>query len=204
MIRRAPIGHIKAALPQEDLLQQPVPSDLVELGYISDAWGVRGHVKLHLHAADSRALGNARVIWLCPKSVGSAPLDFSRARAWQVTTARPHSGTWVLSLAGLADRTAAEQLKGQVVCLPRAEFPPAPAGEYYWVDLIGCKVLANVGSNEAWQGLVADVSDNGAHAILHIAVDGRQTPVLVPFVEAHVPHVDLSARLLTVDWPLDF
>lgn len=204
MIRRAPVGHIKAALPQEELLQQTVPSDLVELGYISDAWGVRGHVKLHLHAADSRALEQARVVWLCPRSNSQASLDLSQARPWQVTTARPHSGTWILSLAGLSDRTAAEQFKGMLICLSRADFPHPQEGEYYWVDLLGCAVLGNPGQAEAWQGHVIDVSDNGAHAILKVAVDGRAAPVLVPFVQAHVPTVDLKARQLTVDWPLEF
>ena len=68
-------------------------------------------------------------------------------------------------------------------------------------------------------GRVDQVLDNGAHAVLQVALGaadadgvfqpvndakGRPRQVLVPFVAAHVQHVDLQARRIDSDWPLDF
>jgi 16S rRNA processing protein RimM len=68
-------------------------------------------------------------------------------------------------------------------------------------------------------GRVEQVLDNGAHAVLQVALGepdadgvfqplsdarGRPRHVLVPFVAAHVQHVDIRARRIDSDWPADF
>jgi 16S rRNA processing protein RimM len=197
----------------------PVPTDLIELGRIVSAYGVRGWVKIQPHAAGSQVLSQAPVWWLkAPQPLaGSGALPV--AVAFPVQQARVHGATVVGQLQGVPNRSAAEGLKAYTVWVPRSQFPAPEADEYYWVDLIGCRLYGLENDQQVLIGVVASVSDNGAHAVLLVdrateanngelvpvlAASGKPATVLVPFVQAHVHTVDLPNRLLISNWPADF
>jgi 16S rRNA processing protein RimM len=199
----------------------PVPDDLVELGRVTDAYGLQGWVKIQPHATGSAALLRAKEWWLrrpvAPAQAGrKAP---ESARVFRVVRSRTQGSTIVGSLKGIADRTQAEQLRGCTVWVPRASFPATEDDEYYWVDLIGCTLHGEEEGRSVLLGVVADVTDNGVHAVLRVerqVIDdqgatvplldarGRQVEILVPFVAAHVHTVDLANRRLESNWPADF
>lgn len=200
--------------------QGGVPDDLVELGRITGAYGIRGWVKIQPHAAGSSALLQARAWWLQRPSapVLSEPADTS---PWQVKVlkSRTQGSTIVGSLDGVLDRTGAESLRGCTVWVSRSAFPDTEEDEYYWVDLIGCTLFGEQDGEPVLLGVVESVTDNGAHAVLRVkrqVVDdkgevmalldskGREMEMLVPFVAAHVHTVDLENRRLESDWPPEF
>ena len=200
--------------------REGVPDDLVELGRITGAYGIRGWVKVQPHAAGSSALLQARAWWLRRPS---APLqsDSADTSPWlsRVLKSRTQGSTIVGSLEGYGDRTQAETLRGCTVWVSRADFPDTEEDEYYWVDLIGCTLYGEQDGQSVLLGLVEGVTDNGAHAVLRVKrqiqnenderVDlldekGRGIELLVPFVAAHVHTVDLKNRRLESNWPLEF
>ena len=123
----------------------------------------------------------------------------------------------VAQLAGIADRDQAEALRGYAVQAPRGSFPAPKEDEYYWVDLIGCSLYTSAAGEPALIGVVDEVLDNGAHAVLKVLCQkvgaegpepilnakGRPAEMLVPFVRAHIHAVDLAARRIDSDWPAD-
>ena len=77
----------------------------------------------------------------------------------------------------VADRTAAEALRGTLLTIPREALPPLPDGEYYHVDLMGLAVDTDAG---APVGRVAAVDNFGAGDILDIEKpDGKRFMVPV-------------------------
>ncbi|MGO3741083.1 ribosome maturation factor RimM [Kerstersia sp.] len=194
------------------------PDNLVELGRIVSAYGLRGWVKIQPHSVRSEALLTAKRWWLVPSSRTSGPV-LQEARPWKVKLSRTQGSTIVGALEGIADRNDAEALKGMLVMVARSDFPETDEGEYYWVDLMGCRVwgLDDAGA-QAVMGVVADVSDNGAHAVLSVRrqqeqdglwvdlLDDKERPLtsLVPFVDVHLQEVDLPGRRIVTNWPLDF
>lgn len=194
---------------------QALPDDLVEVGRIATAHGVQGWLKIQPYSQQAAALSSARTWWLAPVGAAGA----SPARAVLVQSCRLAAQHVLARVQGVDDRDAALALRGWTVWVPRASFPPPEADEYYWVDLIGCLFYGQQAAASALLGQVDDVFDNGAHAILQVArgsllesgafipaADGRGRPqhVLIPFVAAHVRHVDLAARRIDGDWPVDF
>lgn len=192
------------------------PNDLVELGRIVSAYGVRGWVKAQPHSSQSTVLRAAPVWWLCPPSgplpapadsspSGTLPASvLSRCTPHAVKQCRPQGLTVVAELDGVPDRDVADSKRGYTVYVSREYFPQAKSDEYYWVDLIGCQVF----SEDKLMGQVQEVLDNGAHAILRVSTlvldaKGRPQEVLVPFVAAHVQHVDIKTRRIETDWPFD-
>ena len=175
-----------------------IPDDLVQVGHITGAYGLRGGIRVTPYSADADALLNVKTWWL----------DKPALRPVQVRSAKYHSGDVTATLVDVADRSEAEALKGATVQVSRAEFPALPEDEYYWSDLIGLDAVNLQG--EAL-GKVADMMSNGPQSILRIvpvpeadAPDAKREERLVPFVDQFVKTVDLKAKLITLDWGLDF
>ena len=176
-----------------------LPADAVEVGRILDAWGVKGWFKIQPFSASPEALFSSKR-WFIQPSERPGKVSFSGTVCLSIKQARDHADTVVASAHEIPDRHAAEQLKGARIFVSRASFPTPEEGEYYWVDLIGCEVVTPSGQP---LGKVEAVGDHGAHPLLRLqGADGRER--LIPFVEAHVPEVDVKARRIVADWDPEF
>jgi 16S rRNA processing protein RimM len=177
-----------------------IPDDLVQVGYVSGAFGVAGWVRVKPFSDDADALLNVKTWWL----------DKPALHDIDVRQVKMHGGEVVALLMGVAGRDAAEALKGAAVQIPRSHFPALPADEFYWSDLIGLTVENLQGE---CLGQVADMMSNGPQSILRIvpvigsAADATGEAAqerLIPFVDHYVIKVDKAAQKITVDWGLDY
>ena len=181
---------------------EALPDDAVEVGAIVDAYGLKGWVKVAAHAGATQggdALTSAKCWWLVKgREMKSAP----------VVAAKTHSDSIVAQLSGAGDRDQALALRGWRVYVRRSDFPALDADEFYWVDLIGLEVVNEAG---VALGSVADLIDNGAHAVLRVEYpsqgkDGQSVTGerLIPFVGVYVKAVDQAAKRIVVDWEADY
>jgi 16S rRNA processing protein RimM len=176
------------------------PSDLILVGHILDAQGIRGLVKIKPYSKEPEALFSAPLVWLA-----KPPALADSARPWTVKTSKEHSGQILLSLEGVTDRDQAQALKGHAVYVSRADFPEQEGNSYYWVDLIGLPVVNLQGQA---LGEVVDLMDNGAQSILCVRTEGQKEDRLIPFIESIIQSVNHDAedphRQIVVDWQLDW
>lgn len=149
------------------------PSDRpVVMAAVAGAHGIAGEVRLKLFTASADNL--------------KAHARFEAGgRTLTLKSVRPGPQGAVARFAEVGDRTAAEALRGTLLTVPRASLPALPAGEYYWHDLVGLKVVSPEGTP---LGEVVAVENFGASDLLEIArADGAR--VLVPLIPAVVPEV---------------
>ncbi len=184
----------------DGLVGASAPEDLVLVGYISGAFGLQGWVKVRPYSSTADALLSAKTWWMeSPQQPKLHDVDRLECKI--------HGEDVVARLVGVADRNAAEALKGTTVKIPRSRFPALPDGEFYWVDLIGLLVENLQGES---LGQVRDLMDNGAHPILRVAQaeipesELSKHERLIPFVENFVKEVDQKLGKITVDWGLDY
>jgi 16S rRNA processing protein RimM len=171
---------------------------MVVLGRITAPYGVKGWLKLHPFGDDPASWSKISRWWL-----GSDDTDFSTWRACALQFLRPHGKGWVVKLAGVDDRSAAEALTGQYFGAPRAALPQTEPDEFYWADLLGLKVINAAGES---LGCVIEMIESGAHAVM-VVVAGDQadrTERLLPFVEHVVKEVDVPGGVIHVDWECDW
>jgi len=187
-------------LSRESSSGAAVPDDLVLVGHVTGAYGIQGWIRIRPYSPDAEALLHARTWWL--DKPGLRP----ELRDVDMLHARRQGEDVVAQLMGIADRNAAEALKGASVQIRRGHFPPLADGEFYWIDLIGLAVDNLQGES---LGVVDGLMDSGAHPILRVlapvapGVD-KQKEWLIPFVESFVTAVDLAAARITVDWQSDY
>lgn len=160
----------------------------VLLGVVVAAHGVRGEVRIRSYCdepADIAAYG---------------PL--SDEKGGRTFTVRPAGtstkGDVIARIDGVADRTAAEALRGLRLYAARAQLPPAGPDEWYEDDLIG---LAARGSDGRAWGTVQAVHDFGAGTVLELSGGEHGRSFMVPFNDATVPAVDVEGGTVTVDPP---
>ena len=161
---------------------------LVTVGVIARAHGVRGDVAVDVRtdSPETRFL-QGEVLTTEPAQAG--PLTVARTR-W-------HSGRLLVQFAGVADRTAAEALRGVRLLADVDERErPADPDEYYDHQLTGLPVRTGDGT---LIGEVAEVVHLPGQDLL--AVKRAAGEVLVPFVAAIVPRVDLDAKEIVIDPP---
>src|ERR1035437_3314814 len=178
-----------------------LPADAVEVGRIADAWGIQGWFKVLPYNADPEALFSSKRWFLLPSEKGAK--TFSGVAKLAIKEAKTHSDSIVASAHEVEDRTAAEALRGARIFVARSSFPPAEKDEYYWVDLIGLKVVNREGNA---LGVVKELLATGAQTVLllNYEQDGMAQERMIPFVSVYVDEVDLPARRILVDWQADY
>ncbi len=189
-----------------------LPADAVEVGRILDAWGIKGWFKVLPHSASPEALFSSKRWFLLPPERSTQPrrpTDAATTQDWteplllRVREAKDHSDSVVACSEDIADRNAAESLKGARIFVPRSSFPTPEEGEYYWVDLIGLQVVNREG---VVLGEVRDLMATGPQTVLVLQAEeaGKKIERMIPFVSAFVDKVDTAARCITVDWQADY
>jgi 16S rRNA processing protein RimM len=144
----------------------------VTLAAIAGAHGVTGEVRLKLFGEGIAALSQHRAF-----NGGALTLKSIRD---------DHKGGAIARFVEVADRNAAEALRGTALSVPRSALPPLGEGEYYHADLIGLAAISPAG--EAL-GTVAGIENYGAGDVLDIALpDGRRA--MVPMTADAVPEWD--------------
>ncbi|HEY7047081.1 MAG TPA: ribosome maturation factor RimM [Jatrophihabitantaceae bacterium] len=114
-----------------------------------------------------------------------------------VQAARWHGNRLVVQFDGVADRSAAERLRGVELLLAASDRPPLDdPDDFYDTDLVGLTASTVDGRP---LGPVRDVVHAPASDYLVVEVDGRDR--LVPFVAAVVPTVDVAGGRVVIDPP---
>jgi 16S rRNA processing protein RimM len=158
----------------------------VVVGRIGRAHGVRGELTVEVRT-DEPARRFAVGTCLQTDPVSAGPLT--------VAATRPHSGRLLVRFEEVADRSAAEGLRGVLLTAEALDAEPADdPDEYFDHQLVGLAVTDHTG---ALVGEVVEVVHNPAHELLRVRrQDGGDA--LVPFVAALVPEVDIEKRRVTV------
>ena len=139
-------------------------ADRVTLAAVAGAHGVGGEVRLKLFAEGLDSLKRHKTL-------------HAGERALTLTAVRPGSAGAIARFAEIADRSAAEALRGTLLTVPRDALPALEEGEYYHADLVG---LACVDGEGTAFGTVVAVENFGAGDLLEIErPDGKRS--LIPF-----------------------
>lgn len=114
--------------------------------------------------------------------------------ALTIEASRRHGRRLIVKFAGIADRSAAEALRGAVLVVPEAWLPDLSEGEWWAYQLEGCEVRTVSGRI---LGIVKEVIPNPAND-LWVAVDDEGNETLIPALADLLIDVDVNARAIVV------
>lgn len=178
----------------------------LEIGKIVSPQGLDGEMRVYPNSDfPERFVEPGRRWLLCPGGKEPQPIELLGGRYIE------GKGLYVIEIAGVEDRNSAEDLRGCLLMVPESDRPILAEDEYHVLDLIGLEVFMQVSGESV--GTVVDVIPAGNDLLqvkLHpLSVDGKedmtkdkgQKTVLIPFVKAIAPVVDLSAKRIEITPP---
>ena len=101
----------------------------------------------------------------------------------------------IVALEGVADREAAQRLRGLALTVPQDAAPVLQDGEWWAHELVGCEVHAGT----RLIGSVSRLIELPSCEALEVAREGSTQPLLVPMVKDAIRSVDVGARRIDVD-----
>lgn len=172
---------------------------LATVGRIGAPYGVRGWLKVQSFTAPPEQLIHYQP-WYLRQRGGLMPVTLVDHK-W-------HSGNLVVALEGVDDRDQAKALGQLEIAVAVTQFPPLPAGEYYWHQLQGLAVTSHYQGQLFPLGKVVRLLETGANDVLVVkgnsrdperpSIDNRER--LIPYLPDQVIlNIDLAAGI-TVDW----
>jgi 16S rRNA processing protein RimM len=114
-----------------------------------------------------------------------------------------HKGGVVLQFAGVDSISAAEELAGLIVAIPRTDRAQLEEGDFYISDLIGC-VLVDVAGGEPRVVGEISVVDRSAGPVAMLVVNAageRDNEILIPFAKDYLRRVDVDAKRVEMALP---
>lgn len=125
-------------------------------------------------------------------------------KPYEVETVWYHKEQPIFKFRGVDSISAAESLAGLDVCIPAGERIALPDGEYFFSDLMDCRMLDNgsgelIGTVEGWQE--CGPAGGQSQILLEVNQGRGGEPLLVPFARAILKKIDLDAREIRVEMP---
>jgi 16S rRNA processing protein RimM len=186
----------KASNPQFSLLN---PDEWIEIGKIVAPQGLSGEVRVYPDTDFPERFEVSGKRWLLrPGEREPQPIELLAGRYID------GKNLYVIKLAGVENCNQAEELRGCKLMVPASDRPQLAEGEYYTPDLVGLQVFLQASGELV--GTVVDVFSTG-HDLLEVKLDPAfagdkpQKTVLIPFVEAIAPVVDIPSRRVEITPP---
>ncbi len=171
-------------------------SEFLEIGKIVSAQGLKGEVRLYpMSDFPERFLEPGQRWLLRPGAAEPQPVELVNGRYLD------GKGLYVLTFAGVGDRTTADSLKDAKLMVLASDRPYLEPDEFHVSDLIGLEVFHQ--TTQTFVGKVINLipAGNDLLEVEMLDVEGKAKAVLIPFVRAIVPVVDLAKNRLEITPP---
>jgi 16S rRNA processing protein RimM len=153
-------------------------ADLLAVGRVSRAHGIGGEVSVK------------QLTEVGERFDTGSKLQLEDGRTLTVESSRPHQSVLLVKFEEIADRTAAESIRGQVLLISSDTSPEPPAGSFWVHQLVGMEVVTEDGRS---LGRITEVESNPAND-LWVTDSGT----LIPAVREFVTDVDPKSGKVTV------
>ncbi|MBI4785165.1 MAG: ribosome maturation factor RimM [Oscillatoriophycideae cyanobacterium NC_groundwater_1537_Pr4_S-0.65um_50_18] len=173
-------------------LSTPPAEAWLQIGKIVGVQGLQGELRVYPDTDFPERFEIPGTRWLLrPGATQPEPIELKSGRYLD------GKGLYIVRFAGVSDRAQAEALRDCQILVPKDDRPSLEAGEFHVADLLGLEVFDQATQQSI--GTVIEIFAAGNDLLQVKLHDDRQ--VLIPFVEAIVPVVDLVQRRIEITPP---
>ena len=164
--------------------------EIIVMGKVSAPFGVNGWIKVYSFTEKLESFLIYKKLFISKDQKNWLEIE--------VKDIKLHGKTIIANFSEILDRTQAEFYKDYLIGVPKNCLPPLKENQYYWSDLIGCKVvnLQNIPF-----GLVDSFIETGANDVMVVKGDKER---LIPYSRETVLEVDTINSKIIVDWDENF
>lgn len=173
------------------------PETLVPLAEVMRPHGVRGEVRLKVFNRESDLLLERDEVIVRLKGGEEHEVSVDRARRADAAI--------LMKLHSIDDRDRADELRGALICVPRADFPEPEDGAFYACDIEGARVVLREvveGSAEEGEespvGTVRTLTSYPSVDVLVVKASDGGKDWEIPLVEPFVREVDIAGGVVVL------
>ncbi len=159
--------------------------DLVSIGVVSGAYGLKGELKIHPLTDFPERFKLLSLVYL---------VNRDERVLVEVEKARPYSKGYLIKVKGVDSKEAADSCRGKYLMIPEDQVYPLPEGCYYHFQLKGLEVYDE---ELGYLGELEDVLETGANDV-YVIKSIKFGEVLIPAIHGVVLQVDLDAKRMRI------
>jgi len=168
----------------------------IEMGKFGAVYGIKGWIKVHSYTDDAQSIFEYKPLLMESKG------QFQEVK---IADWKRHGNGFVAKVAGFDVREEAQALVGTTLFVDASHLPVLE-DDFYWRDLVGCQVKTDKGYD---LGVVTEIMETGSNDVLVVKANSNdafgQKERLIPFIDKQViSNIDLTGKLITVNWEPDF
>ncbi|MNO71138.1 Ribosome maturation factor RimM [compost metagenome] len=163
-------------------------SDSLMVGKLVNTHGVRGEVKIWLHTdfPDVRFAPKSHITAVNPENGEKIDLTIS--------SSRPYKQMYIAKFKEFNNINEVEKYKGWELKVSKEDTIELPANEYYFHEIIGCRVVSDEGEE---LGVIEEILRPGANDVWVVKLPNRKQ-LLIPVIDDVVLDVDVNEKLVKV------
>ncbi|NOU84902.1 ribosome maturation factor RimM [Paenibacillus sp. LMG 31460] len=159
---------------------------LVTVGRIVNSHGIRGELKVVPETDFPERFDKGNALIIVDSQNKQTPVT--------VQTSRLHKNMFILQFDQFSNINDVEKFKGSLLKIEAKEQQPLEEGEYYYHEIIGCKVVTEEGQE---LGLVSEVLTPGANDVWVVSLPkGKQ--LLLPVIDDVILDVDIVNKTIRI------
>lgn len=165
-------------------------NEMICLGVIFGAAGVKGAVRIKVFTEDLKSVSNYGPVTVMGR-------EFPKGKRFEVEILHNVKGGVAVKFKGINDRNMADALKGSELYIERKALPEINVeGDYYFEDLIGLNAKDQKGD---FFGRVDGVFNFGAGDIVEVNLEFEKGKRMYPFSEEVVPQVNIEEGYIVIN-----
>lgn len=160
------------------------------VGKIVNTHGLRGELKIlsQTDFADIRFAAGSKLLMLNEENGASLEV--------KVVSSRQNKNVYILKLEGFNDINQVEKYKGWVLKVSEANLVDLDEGEYYYHEIIGCRVVTEEGEE---LGTISEILSPGANDVWVVdRPKGSGKQLLLPVIDEVLISVNTKEKIVTV------
>lgn len=166
--------------------QAHMTEKLVTVGKVVNSHGIRGELKIvpETDFPERFDVGNSLII------VDSQ----NKQTPVTVKTSRLHKNVFIVLFSQFSNINDVEKFKGSLLKIEAKDQKPLEEGEYYYHEIIGCKVITE---DEQELGLISEILTPGANDVWVVSLPkGKQ--LLLPVIDDVILKVDIPNKTIRI------
>lgn len=169
-------------------------SDLIAIGEVIKAQGIHGELKVMPLTSDPRRFGQVKRIYFQNQD--------GTVREFLIQSYRLFKEFILLKLTGIDDMNQALELGRGLICIPRAERPTLPPGQFYFDQIEGLAVYTVSGES---LGVVKQILETGANHVYCVGSPtepiGSAREILIPALKSVIKEISPENGRIVVELP---
>ena len=168
--------------------------DWLVIGIITSSHGVEGKLNIKSLSDFKERFTQPGKRWI--QKNNEEPISYNLTSGFQ----KPGKESFIISLEGITDRNAADNLKRYKLLVKNNDIPKLKDNEFHLNQLIDLDVKLYVGNEIKVVGKVVDLMTENNNLIV-IRLNQNNKKVLIPFVKEIVTTIDKKNKYLFIDPP---